>query len=389
MKLLVGAGLLAILPILAFAGAASAMTFRSGDATTVSANEKIDGTAWLAGPNVDVAGEVDGDVFCAGQSVTISGRVDGDVICAGQTVTITGVVTGDVRVAGQTVLIGANVDGSVTAAGQTVQTDSQSQLGRDVSLAGQNVTVNGHVERDLAVGSAMATINAAVGRDVDAMAGTLTLGAAANIAGDVNYTSPQKLSQDASATVGGKVAYTHAEPRNTTTAATATATWFGVAVVLLLMIVASGILLALLFPREFHAVTTPGATSFTNVLIAGLVGLVAGLVMPGVLLFIAITVIGIPFAVIMGVAWLLVLLLAGFVTAYYLGRVLWPRQHNAVLSMFIGTLIISLLLLLPVINVLTWLFCVWYGSGAILLRLKKLLVAPHYTMQPVTTKTRK
>lgn len=51
----------------------------AGQSVTLAEGAHVTGYAWIAGSDVDVAGEVDGDVKAAGQTVTITGTVGGDV----------------------------------------------------------------------------------------------------------------------------------------------------------------------------------------------------------------------------------------------------------------------------------------------------------------------
>jgi cytoskeletal protein CcmA (bactofilin family) len=374
---LLGILILALLPVLAFATVASAQTFRSGENTNIAANETIDGSAWLAGSNIDVAGNINGDLFCAGQNITISGNIDGDVICAGQTVTFSGTVTGDVRLAGQTVTVSGDVDGSVSSAGQTVTLEDRAAVGRDASFAGQSITVNGPIFRDLAIASNSAGIGSRVGRNVTATVGSLTLNSDADIKGGVNYTSPQKLTMSSGAQVDGTVAYTESKHDNQQAAGysfTGILLWS-------LMLIVSALIFALIFPRELHTTTDEAIASPMNALLAVLVGLVAGIIVPVILIILMITILGIPFAIVALLAWLLILAVSGAFAAYYVGRVVMRRQTNAVLIMLVGAVIVTIALMIPILNVLVWFLAVWFGSGVILLHLKDHMARPHYEMK--------
>ncbi len=384
---LLGAALVVVLSVFGVVSLANAQTFRSGDTTNVSQSETIDGSAWIAGSAVDIAGKVNGDVFCAGQTVTISGEVDGDVLCAAQTLTISGKVTGDVRVAGQTVAISGDVQGSASAAGQTVTLEGQGNVGRDASFAGQTVRVNGMVGRDLTIGSASATIGSTVGRNVNATVESLTLASGARIAGTVDYIGPKTLTRENGAEVTGKITYTerHVEDKGQ---AAAGATWMGT-LVWSLMLLFSAVVFALIFPRELQRTTDASVAAVPNALLAVLVGLIAGIVMPFIAILLFVTVLGVPLGLLLLAAWALIIMLSGAFAAYYLGRVVWRSQTNVILTMSVGALIVVILLLIPIINVIVWLLSVWYGSGAILLTLKNHAVAPHYDMKKQLPRSRK
>ena len=375
---LFGILMLAVLPVLTFAGIASAQSFRSGQSAGVASSESIDGSAWVSGSSIDISGDVNGDVYCAGQNVTISGHVTGDVLCLGQTVTLSGTVDGSARLAGQSVSISGNVKGSTTELGQSVTLEGQGNVGQDASFFGQDVSINGKVNRDVVIGAASATVNSAIGRNVTTWANDLSLKNAANIGGFLTYTSPQKATIESGAQIAGKVTYNQKMVQQTQQQAAGIGL-VGVFVWVLMPIV-SAVVTALLFPREYQFATTPAVAAFSKMLLATLVGLVAGIVMPFIIIFLAITILGIPLAIVALVAWVLVLLLSGSVSAYYVGQIVWREQTHAVLVMLIGAAIIAVLLLIPIINIIVWFIAVWYGSGALLLELKRLAVAPRYDM---------
>lgn len=371
---------IAMLPVFALVATASAQTFRSSETAAIESQESVDGSAWIAGSDVDVAGDVNGDLFCAGQNVTVSGTVYGDVLCSGQTVKITGAVAGDVRVAGQTVSINGDVGGSVTAMGQTVSLESDAIVSRDVSLTGQSLRLNGQVGRDVLLAGTTAVVSSNIGGDVHATVDDLALTDSASISGGIVYTSPNKLVQADGAVVSGSVTYNEAKQDDIVTPA------LGVSFAALmgLMMLFSALAIAMLFPKALHRTTEPGVQSFPKALLALGIGLIAGIVMPFIVLLLVATIIGIPLAIVLGVAWMLVVLLSGAVSAYYLGRVLWRKQGNAIITMLFGAVLLILLLLLPIINIFVYLFAVWYGIGAILIRLKDAYSAPEYDMQAVS-----
>ena len=366
-KWIAGIITMSVLVIAGFATVASAQTFRSGETSTVASGETVDGSAFLAGSTVDVAGTVNGDVYCAGQTITISGNVKGDVLCAGQTVNVTGTVAGDVRLAGQTVTLSGSVAKNATIAGQTIAVDGSGKVGQDLVLLGQSATLSGTVGRDVTIASSSATLSSTVGRNVSADIQTLTLSNSASIKGTLDYTGPQKLTMNDGAKVGGKVTYTERHQRE----------WgdnrgfnFAGAIMGALMLIVTALLFALLIPRVLHDTTAPTVATPSRALVALGVGLVASIVIPIAAIAIMFTVFAIPFALIALLAWLLVAVVSGIFSSYYLGRVIWRDQNNAILTTLVGSLALAVLMLIPIINVFVWLLSLWYGSGAVLLRLK-------------------
>jgi cytoskeletal protein CcmA (bactofilin family) len=372
-----------VLPVLVFASVANAQTFRSGQTPSIASSESIDGAAFITGSAVDVAGTINGDLYCAGQNVTISGNVDGDVLCAAQTITISGSVTGDVRLAAQTIAISGDVKGSASIAAQTITIEGQGKIGRDAVIAGQSTTINGSIARDVTLSSGSAVINTAIGRNISAQIESLTLGKSAVIGGTIDYTSPEMLTKDSNAQVAGKVTYTKQE---TTQQDTSNAYDVSGAIFSTLMLIVSALLLVLIFPRQFQRTTNASAVSVKHTMFALLTGFVASIVVPVAIVILLITVVGIPLGILMLLAWIIVLILSISFASYYIGRIVWRSQTNAIIIMLIGALILAVALLIPVLDFFVLILAFWYGSGAILLQLRAHMVAPRYDMTIVPSK---
>lgn len=364
-----------VLALFGLVAVSGAQSFQTGQSSTLRSDEVINGSTYIASSTIDVAGTIEGDLYCAGQNVTISGTVNGDILCAAQTINFTGSTLGDIRLAGQIVNVSGDVGGSASIAGQTLTIESQGSVARDATFVGQNVTVRGQVLRDVAAGSETLTLDATVGRNVTATVNDLKLESRADIGGNVNYTSPQTLSRASDATIDGTVTYTEKMPEQY--ADTKAYNLLG-AILWALMLIVSAVIFALLFPGILHRVTRDSIASPSKALIALLVGLVAGIAMPFIIALFLATIFGVPFAFILLLAWILVVALSGVFAAYYVGRLVWRGQGNVILATFIGALIISILLLIPILNIFITILCVLYGSGALLMYLKNHFEAPKY-----------
>jgi len=361
---------------------AHAQSFRSGNNVTVRSGQTVNSTLFAAGNTIDIAGTVNGDVFCAGQNVHVSGRVRGDVLCAAQNLTISGTVDGDVRLAGQSVTLSGSVGGNATIASQSFELQSNATIARDMTMGSQHATLNGKIGRDLAAGSNSLTIIGEVGRNVQAEVGKLSLDNDAKVGGDINYTSQNTLHKSSRAVVQGSTTR-HEPTKQPQKQPGMWVVWPFMLYFYITCIVAS-LVLVLLFPRLFEHVAR-GARGHLGM--ALLVGLAAGILMPIILAGLMITVIGIPLAVLFGLIWLVIVLLAGPVAAYLLGRLLLRRSSNALLIMLVGALILYLLYALPFIGPLFWLVGTWFGIGAIFIQWHH-AGRPNYTVGPLPAASR-
>lgn len=325
---------------------------------TLDKSEVVDGSYYATGQTVTVAGTVKGDVYCAGSSVIVSGTVEGDVLCAGQTVKVSGTVAGDVRVAGQVVTIDGTIAKNVTAFGQTVDIAKTAQLGQDLNGASASATLDGKVGRDVAFAGSTFNILGTVGRNIDATSENLTVSQGASIAGHLRYTSENQATI-ANGAVKGKVEYTKAtkdQRRDRNSAATVSSVLYMMFAFLLIALV-----LALVFPQFVDGVGVTGQKRVGQSILSGIVFVFAA---PMVVVLIALTMLGIPLAVMLGITWILILALSGPLAAYYLGRLLLRNNStNVVARMMAGAVILAILYVIPIVNVIVGIATVVLGTG--------------------------
>lgn len=373
---LLGAALLLVVPLAAWAGAAGAQTFRSGDNVAVSKNQGVEGTLWSSGRTIDIAGTVDGDIFCAGQNVTISGSVEGDIICAAQTIRISGAVSGDVRLAAQTVNISSAVGGNASIAAQSFSLEQEGSIGRDLSAAATEINLNGDVGRDAALGADNAFVTSAIGRNIKAGVDSLRLESTAKVGGDLTYTSDKDVVVARGAQIAGTTHRYEPPQENQRGALSKIGLILNLYMVVALMLIAFAFVL--LLPRMFHDVT--------DVAVAGplktfLVGLVAALLFPVLFLALLFTIIGIPLALFLLLVWLVVIAFGWMFFSYYIGRLVLREQRNAIILMLAGALIVLIVSLIPYIGFVMSLAAIWMGIGMVLLRLRGYYARPVYTYE--------
>jgi cytoskeletal protein CcmA (bactofilin family) len=371
---IIGVLSLFLLPLFLWAGISSAQTIRTGDNATVPAGEVVDSTLWASGRVIDVAGEVNGDVICAGVNVSISGTVRGDVICAAQTMQISGTVEGDIRVAGQSVAVGADIDQNASVAAQSFSLDGDANVGGDLSVAGSDAVINGAVERDLAVASSNTTISGEVGRNVKATLESLTLTDGANIGGELTYTS----ANDADIAENAQVAqgtFRFDPPPTQDAAPLLAGVGFGFALFSIFSLLFTVLVLVLLFPRFFQSISNRAVNAPLKTF---LVGLLAGFVAPVVIGTLMATVVGLPLAFMLLLAWIIVLFLSIPASGYYVGRLLFSKDQNVIVLGLAGTLILSILLFVPVLGFFVFLTALSFGIGMILRDMWRVTPKPRY-----------
>jgi cytoskeletal protein CcmA (bactofilin family) len=335
--------------------AVSQLTHAQRFATNVDEDQVVHGSLYSAGRNITIKGEVFGDVFCAGQTVKVDAIVHGDVICAGQDLTINGKIDGDIRAAGQEMSVNAEATGSMTLAGSRVSLDAEAKLGRDLTATGQELNIKGQVGRDAVLSGTKVAINGPIARNVTFKGDTLQLKSDAKVSGDLNYTSAA-IGLDAGAKVDGKTTERHEKQSSKL--------WFDpmfYLFALLGLVLVSGVL-ALVVPKFLDQNADIIKRRPLRTL---LVGFAASLVIPAAVVLLALTLVGIPLALLILLAGLLMAMLTGPIVGFQIGRLLIKRGNIFPMAVVGGALLVTAYFL-PYIGLGVMLATTWLGTGALL-----------------------
>lgn len=356
-RLALRSALVAVLAIFVFGGVAVAASqpYRSGTNLAVPASEVVDHSLFVAGETVTIAGTVNGDVFCAGSTVFITGTVNGDVFCAGQDVSISGTVNGSIRAAGLSVSIAGTVQRAISLAGQSVSVQPNAKIGGDATLAGSSVVIAGKLARDAYAAGETVTVTGDVGRNFDAHTNSLTV----------------------TGSVGGAV--TQVKPPVEAERKTSTLPLSGIKFALftfVMMFVTSMVLVAIA-PQRFDGLAKETLAKPGKALVAGIA---VAFFAPIVLVLLAITIVGIPLAIMVALGWMLLAVLSGPVFAYAIGRKILPNASNAFGVMALGSVLLLVLYMIPVVNFFAGLAAYLMGAGALTGAASKALGKPKYNL---------
>ncbi|ELY50305.1 bactofilin family protein [Natronorubrum bangense] len=241
---------------------------------TIPAPVVAQSDAQTGGTVVVDEGETVDELEAFGGTVIVEGTVTGDVNAVAGEVRIEGDVGGNVEAAAGSVTIDGTVDGNVeTAAGS-------------FTLA-EDATVGGNV----AIGAGTAVIDGTIEGSAEIGAETITLGENAAIAGDLRYGGTLEGNTDA---VAGEIEQDPSIGVDLTPTIQPIASWLFSLYVLALNLLLGAALLAL-FPRFSDRVAGRVASAPIK---SGLTGLGVLVAVPILLIALAITVVGIPFAIV-------------------------------------------------------------------------------------------
>lgn len=297
---------------------ARAFEVRRGEVVTVGPEETIEGRAVLTGQRVTLAGKVHGDALAAGRHVVIRGTVSGDLYVAGEDVEIVGAVEGNVHAVGSTVRLEAPVGRSAWLAGRQVTLTPEGSVAGDLAGGAEQLRIEGKVGRDADVGVRELYVSGSVGRQLSAWIESGLVDGSAKIGGDLHGRVPRagalRIAEGASI-AGARDVSVHpemaAQHRQNRAGWNLIHGFFGLL---------SALLVALLAFR-----LAPGAipTSPRDAAELGRwmgVGFVLLVTVPAACFFVALTLFGIPLALMTFAAYLAACYLASVAVAILLGR---------------------------------------------------------------------
>ena len=321
-----------------------------GDSVTIEQSAIKPGSVYVAGNNITINATVDGSLYCAGGHITVNGSVHGDINCAGQDITINGSVQGSVKLAGGTLSLGNKVGSDVSLFGQTATVRSNATVAGDINAGVQNLTIDGTVTRSV-------------------VAGVQSLNKNARVSGDLNYQSEDELKLDSNK-IGGAVHYHKPQPRHQVNPLYTLALVFAAFAV-------TALILTLAAPRWVDRSAGIAKAKFGYVMLFGVLGVFT---MPVLAVVLAFTVVGLPLALMMLLAWLLLLMLSGTFFAYFIGALILPRVANILVRLFVGLVVAAALLVIPYsIGVFSVLVMLIMGTGIILTTLLHNYQPPRYS----------
>lgn len=312
-----------------------------------------EGDFFGAGSQVVLAQPVEGDALLAGANVESNASISGDASLAGLNVAVRATIGEDLYVAGGRVEVDALVAGSARIAGGRVRIRRASRIEDGTAIAGTNVKAQGHFGNYLNIAGNDVTLGGHIEGDVHVFAERLTVLAGTRIDGALHYRVTRQADIAADLETGAGV---HPEEPGQGVLRLVPGLLRGLGWVWITGLFITGLLLVTVFSGFSRRSTAVLAGHPLSALVAGLLVFIG---LPGLALVFAITIAGLPLAVLVAIMYLL-MLVVGYVTgALYLGDRLLAKlgRQAAERSGW------RLLLLLLVLTVLALLASVpWLGN---------------------------
>lgn len=308
------------------------------------------------GNAVTIDNDVNDDLFVSGDQVTVNGNINGDLFAAGGQVVVNGNVTGDAYVAGGNVTINGQITGGlVLGAGQATVSGKTGKI-----LAGcGDLAIKGNTDKIIAAAGNVKIYSTSV---VERYAYISTGGFdnKGTINGELNLSAEQLIEKGNVGTFNYQKSTVGEDFSKGMRSLGAILSILGAIGMLVL-----GILLIHLFPKLFFTIEKEVEKDSIVRTIIGFLLIIATVIV-GVIL--AVTVIGLPIAAILGTFFIIALMTSGLFVSYCTGNFVTKRLNinTSQIGIFIiGFIILAVLKLIPVLGFFVSLVVVSLGFGAI------------------------
>jgi hypothetical protein len=300
----------------------------AGLTDTVS-NRNGDDT-YFAGPQINQTVDTVGDTFIAGRAIKANGATQGDLHVTGFDVSVSTDVAEDLYAIGATVIIRGAIAEDLTAAGFSVRTESSSVTQGNARLMGNSVTVEGPVAGVLSLMGRDVILNAAIRGDVRILAQTLSFGPEAVVSGTLTYSATDQMNIPQRVAAPERVVFEQISNdriweewddmgRDMPALPTFMSLMFGFAVSLLFFLVLGALMLGFM-PKRLSKMRRSIAEAPGQTLLLGVIGLS---MLFGMVPIVALTIVGLPFVLIVLLAIVVVWTLGYALGAYSIAMRLW------------------------------------------------------------------
>ncbi len=377
----------------------AALEFIATNTYTVSEGQTLQAELWCYAGGATIAGTAQNDLFLFVDASAASGKHDAglwrlllssgatnaapqadlpiiavpgtaarDLWAIAPAIAIPGRVAGSARVAGlRSVEIAGQIDHTLMAYGETLRLAPGSHVSGDALLLGQTLLLEGRVDGAANLMGATATLAGEFGGTVRVTAPKLYVLPGASFGGDLEYTATDELVLPPGVQLAGVLRRVQAPIETART----DSDW-GLLIRTLGFLMAAfltGLVFVALFPATTAVAHQHLELSPWRCLLAGFVTVA---LLPMVMLLMALTIVGLPLAALLGCGYAIVLYTGKILAALWLGRRLLrgvqAAQRNAIAILAIGLLAVYALLALPFpVDIVVWFTFTCLGAGGLAL----------------------
>ena len=338
----------------------SALTIVKNDTLTLDGSLENDNYLILGG-TIKLNDTFQKDLAVIGGEISSDSRVYEDAFFIGGDIHINEKIDEDLVVIGGNVFLNDDIDGDVIVLGGNIITSRDADIRGDLLVLGATAIVNSSVSGDVTVYAGDVIINDKVGGDAVLYSDYFVLGDDAMIAGDLSYHKTDKISFDKSK-IGGVLIPLKQLERGYIDRIIEKLTW-------LLLYFIIGLALFLLLPTVSRNLTEKVERKLG---ISILVGFVGSIVMFFAFFLLLITIVGIPFSLVILGYYILAIFVCWPVVGMWLGRIIlkrWFKQESpkTEIALLTGIIALGISSLIPGISGLVVALVYFTGLGAMIL----------------------
>jgi len=343
----------------------------------IDAGDVHDGTVVFSGQSASVDGIVDGDLIVLAEELEVRGEVKGNVYAGVERLVISGRVTGSVHTFADNVQISGRISTNFYGIVDDFTLESRGSIARDSWLLA-STDVDGKIGRDLYAAGDRIVVRGEVSRSVYATGPRIEILAGAKVGGNLEAKLPRgrDLMISPAATIRGEVESSVYQREGRTFDRYLRAGFYFWWIVHLLGALLTGTLIYAILPALFSSHVETGG-KFARALGVGLVVLIGG---PIALVLLAMSVIGLPLALLGFAFYLSAWYLAAILFAGCVGRSIVPSRgpnlRDFALSLLAGLAVVTIGINLPYVGGVVWAIVVLTGLGLLVERIHTGITQP-------------
>ena len=344
---------------------------------TLATNETLPAELWLSAGRITLVGQAQDDLFLLGASdtmksdgtngvVTLAGECRNDVWALGNIVELSGQVRDHARFLARTVTVSGSIARGALLMGSAVHLTKTSRLDGDAWLIGENLVAEGIVQGRLTMMGQNVTLAGTFATNVHVMAQDIVVLPGTKVAGNLVYRSATELILDKDVKLDGQLIR---EPMPAPSGGLfAPLQSLVVQLWLFAAALVVGAIFFWLFPQVGQQAVAYLATSFWKCLLVGFFVLALS---PMVCLLAAISLVGLPFSLLVMTALGMLMYLSKLVVAVHIGRLALSGRWNVrfVWAFFLGLLFLYIGASAGVVGIIVWFLIVCAGTGSLVLTL--------------------
>ena len=345
----------------------------------VKKDEVIDQDFFAQGNDIKINGIINGDAYLIGGNLYLNGKINGDLIAAGGNLFLNGEITQDARVAGNNVFVKGKIGRNLTVLGGQINVE-ETTLDKNLLALGETIKISSPIGQDLRIYGDQVFINSQIGRNFKGSFSNLTLAEKTKILGNLDYQSPQEAQILNGATILGQTNYRQLSSDSwrwsTYFPKRIMPLFFGLAglalwfkIMAFLIALGFGLLFFYFFPKRVEKMSQIMGKRFWACFGWGLL---VPFIFILTVIFLILTLVGIPFIFILLPLFGLLLYFAKLFTAFFLGRKILGEKKAWGWALLLGLSIYYLLSFVFVLNGIASLFFTALGLGAFILDQKNL-----------------